>query len=310
MNHSAFNIDPDLLQRIENEYSRIFERRVPLSLSQVNKRNFHYWKEEGLIDWTAEKEDDKRSWVRLNVYDFVWIKIVQYARDFGIPLETIRAFKNELFKVIADEFETNSDEFKRIINELNHDDAKIAEIDAYIEIVKSERDDIIEAGQLHLISIFGSIISECIWKGSQLSIVFKKKKDAYTFDFVGYSEVLKINLPYNQELFNQPTLIIPLNVIINEFMGEPNNTSNLNYWGFLNAKENRVIDAIRNDDYQSIQIKRNGKEDFVIEATKDVDLKDEKAKEIQRILGLKEYEEINLVYRNAKHVFVRNKKRL
>jgi hypothetical protein len=37
---------------------------------------------------------------------------------------------------------------------------------------------------------------------------------------------------------------------------------------------------------------------------------DEKAKEVRRILGLKEYEEIVIKYRNDKHVYVKNTRRI
>ena len=37
---------------------------------------------------------------------------------------------------------------------------------------------------------------------------------------------------------------------------------------------------------------------------------DEKAIHIRKILGLNEYDEINLKYRNSKNLYVKNKKRL
>ena len=85
--------NPELINKIQNEFSRIFERKASLKLSGIKKRNFYHWKEEGIIDWKSESDDEKRSWVRLNIYDFIWVKIVQAARDFGVPIEAIRKLK-------------------------------------------------------------------------------------------------------------------------------------------------------------------------------------------------------------------------
>jgi hypothetical protein len=49
---------------------------------------------------------------------------------------------------------------------------------------------------------------------------------------------------------------------------------------------------------------------MVIEGTIETDLKDDKAKQVRRILGLKEYEEITIKYRNDKHVYLKNTRRL
>ena len=103
--------NPELINKIQNEFSRIFERKASLKLSGVKKRNFYHWKEEGIIDWKSESEDEKRSWVRLNIYDFIWVKIVQAARDFGVPIEAIRNLKNELFTDFITDIKKDPDHF-------------------------------------------------------------------------------------------------------------------------------------------------------------------------------------------------------
>jgi hypothetical protein len=88
------------------------------------------------------------------------------------------------------------------------------------------------------------------------------------------------------------------------------NLPNLIHWGFINPKETKVLEAIRSKDFQSILIKINADETMVIEGTIETDLKDDKAKQVRRILGLKEYEEITIKYRNEKHLYLKNTQRL
>ena len=73
----------------------------------------------------------------------------------------------------------------------------------------------------------------------------------------------------------------------------------------------KVIDAIRNKDFKEIIIKQDGNKDsIVIEIEKDGNILDQKAKEIKRILGLNEYSEVTIKYRNDKNLYFKNKTRI
>ena len=49
---------------------------------------------------------------------------------------------------------------------------------------------------------------------------------------------------------------------------------------------------------------------MILEAMIDGDILEQKAKEIKRILGLNQYSELTLKYRNDKHIYFKNKTRL
>ena len=177
---------------------------------------------------------------------------------------------------------------------------KVKELLAFVE---AHMVDIIEEGELHLISIFGSIIHETLFSGLHMVIVFKKVDEDYHYDFMGYSEKHEKVPNLSDDLLKQPSLIIPIDTLISEFMEGEDNLPNLIHWGFINPKETKVLEAIRSKDFQSILIKIN-------EGTIETDLIDNNAKQVRRILGLKEYEEITIKYRNDKHVYLKNTRRL
>jgi hypothetical protein len=305
------SLNPELISKIQNEYSRIFERKASLKLSGVKKRNFYHWKEEGIIDWKSESDDEKRSWVRLNIYDFIWVKIVQAARDFGVPIEAIRNLKNELFVDSIADIQKNSEEFFQYHRDfLGTSEEEIHKIKQFLAFLDTHKEDIIAEGELHLISIFGAIIHEILFSGFHMVIVFKKADDEYIYDFMGYSEKYEKVPNFTEDLLIQPSLIIPVDALIAEFMEGEDNLPNLIHWGFINPKETKVLDAIRSKDFQSIRIKINADETLVIEGTIETDLKDDHAKQVRRILGLKEYEEITVKYRNDKHLYLKNTRRL
>jgi hypothetical protein len=73
----------------------------------------------------------------------------------------------------------------------------------------------------------------------------------------------------------------------------------------------KVIEAIRKRDFKEIIIKLDGnKKTIVIEIEKDGNILDQKAKEVKRILGLNEYSEVTIKFRNDKNLYFKNKTRL
>jgi DNA-binding transcriptional MerR regulator len=308
---SLKNLDPVLIEKIQNQYVRIFERKASLRLTRVKRRNFYHWKEEGIIDWFVEEKDDKRSWVRLNVYDFIWVKIIQASRDFGVPIEAIKKLKDDLFldyiNLINNDKEAYLD-YSR--NELNASDEALEQAQSFLDYASKHKEEIVTHEERHLVTVFGMLVNECLFMDLNALIVFTKQEDTYSHECIFHSP--KYGNISNKEglIFKEPMLIIPVNSLIREFLQEDDNLPNLIYWGILNPKEVKVLEAIRNEDFTSIHVKRRENDEFIIECTQDADIVNEKAKELRRILGLKKYDEITIKFRNDKHLFVKNTRRI
>jgi hypothetical protein len=310
MEDSLFSkLNPEILEKIEKELPRIFERKASLKSMDINKRNFFHWKKEGVIDWGSEKENDKRSWIRLNIYDFTWIKIVQTAREFGIPLSVLKQMKDELFLNYIDYILNEKEiflEYQRKI--LGKTEAEIEDVKLFLEFASQQTIDI-ESDERHLVTIFGSMIHEMILTQNEVAILFYWGKAGFKFDFLVHVE----NEPMSSTNLNilcKPVLIIPIRSFIKEFLEDASNSSNLEYWGFISPREKKVLEAIKSKDFKSINIKLNPDQSIIIEGTEEIDLRDTKAKDVRRILGLKEYDEITVKYRNDKHVFIKNTRRI
>ena len=70
--------------------------------------------------------------------------------------------------------------------------------------------------------------------------------------------------------------------------------------------ELEVLEKIHDGDFQEIKIYNNSKKDFLVTVIKKTDLFNEKVNEIKKILGLKEYDKLEMIFRNGKHVIVKN----
>ena len=295
----------EIFQRIQSEYPNISERLASLRLTQVKRRNFYHWKEEGLIDWVGSDEEDKRTWVRLNMYEFIWVRIIQSARDFGIPIGTLHELKAYMFGNVLTMYKEGGE---ATLRKLNEDEADRLQV--LVDYMESHEEELRQSGEMMIISMLGSILHYCIFGQQQAAIVFSKDSSGYRFFPMIHPKDEVVSMEPAYELLKQTHLFLSLNALVNEFMEEPENLNNLSHWGFITSKEHKVLQAIKSKEFSSIQIKFHSDKDFTIEGTQDVDIRNEQAKQVQRIFGLKAYDELTLKFRNDKHIYLKNTKQL
>jgi hypothetical protein len=74
----------------------------------------------------------------------------------------------------------------------------------------------------------------------------------------------------------------------------------------FNQNEKKIIDALNDDLCKEIKVSKHLSGDITLNLTFEADVKNEHAKEVRRILGLKQYDKMELVYRNDKHLIINN----
>jgi hypothetical protein len=80
-------------------------------------------------------------------------------------------------------------------------------------------------------------------------------------------------------------------------------------FGLFDTNEKKIIDALNDDLCKEIKVTKHQSGDVTLNLTFEENLKNEHAKEVRKILGLKQYEKIELVYRNDKHLIINNTRR-
>ncbi len=298
----------EMIQRIETELPRITERKVNLHQTGVDTRNFHHWKISEIVPKFESENMGKRSWVRLNLYDFVWVMIIKTAREFGVPIPLLKEMK-ELFytNVLKEMIEDKEELFNYLTESKVLDNDQIEAFKGLIMLLDEEENQIDET-EFYLVTLLGMSVNEVLFKGSTLAVVFYKKNEQFVYDVLENGRMAKLSS--EESIMNYPHLVIPILPLISEFMGDESNEPVMEYWGFINKHEKKVIDALRKNDFTEIVIKKKKDGTLVIEGTEEKDVMDEKARVLRRILGLKEYDEITVKYRNDKHIYVKNIKRL
>ncbi|MEI6882177.1 MAG: hypothetical protein WCK82_12715 [Bacteroidota bacterium] len=306
----AFRLNSDHFKKAEIIHPKILETIVPLSLTKISPRNFHHWKENGLIELSQENDSEDRKWVRLNLIEYVWVSAIEVMREFGLSYEVIIKVKNELFanyfQYLIDQREKNEKMFEQYLG-LTEDELKefialhrnLAEegLRMYYENEISE----LESTMLY------NIVTSVLIQEKPCSMLIYRKEGEFFVEFMQYSmndPVTKVGYLIKE----YPHLEIPINNLISEFLNEPKSEKYAEIFGMINAKEMKVLEAIRKRDFIEINIKYNKKDELIIETIKDGEITDEKATYIRKLLGLNKYEEISLTYRNDKKLYIKSRK--
>ena len=61
----------------------------------VQYRSINHWGTFGLFD---DDREDVKGWRRFSFVEFIWIRMIDEMRKFGLPMETIKAVKGHLFQ--------------------------------------------------------------------------------------------------------------------------------------------------------------------------------------------------------------------
>ena len=298
-------------------YPKIFEKKIPINLLDISSRNYLNWKKENLLNIPKENKSDrieKREKVLLNVFDALWLLIIKELREFNVDFLTIRAVKDILYSYIQlDQNKIDStpnDEFinsilKYIPNEFQELIKPLLKDGSFFQLV----DKIMDNKNAVLFQNIGGILTDILIREISVSLIIKKSNEFVEVEFFkidasdSYSN-------YGIAISNSIVKDTFINVPMVPLIGKLFENSNLDKYTFqfdlYNQNEKKVIDALNDDLCKEIKITKHHSGDITLNLTFEADVKNEHAKEVRRILGLKQYEKIELVYRNEKHLIINN----
>jgi uncharacterized protein YnzC (UPF0291/DUF896 family) len=114
MNFDVVNKDW-LLKKLSNEQSMmefvsfidsLLEPNFSISALNLTRQELNLWKVEGLI---KSNDSELREWVRVNFFDFIWLKMVDIMRQSKIPFTAIKKIKKEFFEI-------NDEDLKQLLS--------------------------------------------------------------------------------------------------------------------------------------------------------------------------------------------------
>lgn len=298
-------------------YPKIFEKKIPLNLLDIPSRNYLHWKKENLLNTPKENKSDsieKREKVLLNVFDALWLLIIKELREFNVDFPTIRAVRDILyFNIQLDQDKLDStakdefintilknipNEFQEVIKPLLLDGSFLAQLDK-----------IIDKKNIILFQNIGGILSDILFREISVSLIIKKNNGFVEVEFLknnsgnSYSNIAKT---ISNSIIKDTFLNVPMVPLIAKMFENSNFDKYTLQFDLFNQNEKKIIDALNDDLCKEIKVTKHHSGDITLNLTFEEDVKNEHAKEVRRILGLKQYEKIELVYRNDKHLVINN----
>jgi len=308
---------------LKDYYPQISEKKIPLVLLGVSSRIYLAWKEAGIINTVIAETNNhierktQRKWVYLDVFNALWLLIVKEMRKVNIDFETIKEIKDEMFamSVIEKKIEQiSNDEFVSIL--LDYYPAETIEEfgdnlnkQYFIDTIK---DNLAEETSLYLSELSGLLFSALVLKRSP-SIMIIQETDKSNFSFAtiknnptssnGKEELYDF---YTKTCSSNTFINIPIVPILVKLFENEKMESYLSNFGLFSIEESRILNKFRNDECKEITIIKHESGNISINTSNEKNIKDEEAKKLRTILGLKEYSRAEVIFRNGKHMVVKN----
>jgi hypothetical protein len=310
---------------LQNYYPLLLEKKILLSELKIHPRIYSAWKDEDIAIFDNEqkldlKNTEKRKWVYLNVFEALWLLIVVELRKLNLDLKTIKKLKD---------FLNEMPDYKLYFEGLN-------EVDFQEKVVKQLSQEMLDSiggsismkqliGKLSSISAMekspfltnlGLLIHGVFINKSLPSINMKLDKETRDFDF-SISFNGSSNSKFKEELFefytasfSYSTMInIPIISIIEQLFENENLITYCSDYGFFSNQERQLFEAIRNDECEEIKIVKHQSGDCTINFSNSKSITGDEAKKLRRILGLKNYDRVEVIYRNENHLLIKNTKK-
>ena len=275
------------IEDYENLYTAIMKPTFYLKDLGVTARVLAHWKENDLIP-TAQ---DFIGWSKLNFCEYIWVKVIQDLRLFGLPFQMIKKVKEYLFE--KPDFIIDTRSFKEILK-------LKTEASTYNNLEEKERIRLNE--MIHEPEFFEGFKN--FWSNFKridmivsCSIQFRKKVGILISKNGEISDWTALDQKSYESAYSKTELFISISDFIFEFMNDVTKEKFIVPLNILTKEELEVLRAIRRNDLTEVVIKfplKSGRKKWKIQTKKNVGLPKEVQFAISQHLNLKNYQSINI----------------
>ena len=312
-----------------NHYPKLTKPKVTLIDLGVAPRVFSNWKEKGIIDYDHKFTDEEvsnnvqRKKIELNVFEALWILIVQELRQFNIGLSTIKALKNFLFSLpdynsITD---ITKDELDQIIN-ATFDKAA----GSFIKSLNFQLKDLVghfinsnHEQQVYFNNI-SSLVNAILILGDAPSIQIYKTPADKELSFRIYNPTVEkafykqLNKDFRDDFIMESTrnsiINIPIKPLFEQFFENKTLLRHAKVYELYTYVELQILQHIKDKDFQKITIYKSDADTITLEKSSSKQISGHNAKKLRSLLGLKQYKRVEVIFRDDKTLVIKNTQRI
>ena len=284
-------IDTHSLDRLADLYDQMNEKRLTVKDTGINYRMINHWDTMDIIHFGRNNKEGNR---KFSFADFIWIKVVNELRSFGVKLPVIKKIAQEIYEPIP-------------LKEIMHSFAQHSQaLDQYYGKNKAELLKFIKSGAYKTADLRSDqelnymqvLMIEAIGIGNLVSLI--------VFDDGEWFPYIKSQEPhYPKELLAKKEMRSQIRIsitdIIYRFIVEDALKEYCQIFQLFDSKEDKLISDIKAGDYKQLDIRFKSKE------RESIEIKRSKTAltDLVNIIREKDYKEIILTDKMGKEFRVK-----
>jgi DNA-binding transcriptional MerR regulator len=224
-------------------FEQLMEDRFYVNNTGISYRTINHWDEKGLIRCKRKKEGGDR---RFSFIDFVWVKIVNELRTFGVSVPIVKKITNEIYETmeINELFESVASNL-HLFNDYHGQDKE--EILDFVKNKEYEKLDFSDSG----ITFLHLLIADAIAGREPMSIIVFK--DGEWFPYNPAKEKLYSEEVINKKRFSSHISICLLDIIF-QFFQSDTVIQFMRDFKLLTSLEQKLLDVVEAGVFKKVKV--------------------------------------------------------
>lgn len=238
----------------------LFAPRFSVAQLNVKRQEMTYWKREGIIKM-IQTNGKSREWVKVNFFDYTWLRLVASLRKLNLPAKAILKLKAHLNEISDDQ----------IIETLQSSIEQFDSISPNSKLVEDYQKDIVQENFpsdfiqffRKTFTPFNILVLNLMAERKHINLLVDEDGNCEYFIPDTFKEMLENeNL---RQFLNKPFISVPLHSLLDEFYTNPKiKIDDQRKIYNLTTQESKVLDLLRKENIKEIRIKLNNKDCGVI----------------------------------------------
>ena len=235
--------DIQSIEKTAQLYEKLIEDRFYVSNTGISYRTINHWNEKGLIRCNRKNEGGDR---RFSFADFVWIKIVNELRSFGVSIPTIKKITDEIYthlpiQKIFENINSNLESLKNLCGQDN---------DEFLEFLKNKDYENVEFTDIK-ITYLHLLIADAISGREPMSIIVIKGGEWFPFN--PNKENIYSEEVINKRKFSSHISICLLDIIFQFFKSETV-IRFMKDFKLISPLEQKMLDELESDSFNKVSV--------------------------------------------------------
>ena len=243
-----------------NFLDELYAPRFSVAQLNVKRQEMTYWKREGIID-VKQSDSLVREWVRVNFFEYTWLRLVAALRKLNLPAKAILKLKSHLSVItdqeIKDLLNLSFEQFESISpkSQLRNDyEREIVQENypsEFLEFFKEK------------FTPFNILVLNLMAERRHINLLVDEDGNCEYFMPDTFKEMVEDEKLLS--FLNKPFISVPLHSLLDEFYTNPKiKIDDQKKIYNLTTQESKVLELLRKENIKELRIKLNNKDCGVI----------------------------------------------